>query len=546
MSANGFFGPGEQSLVDMIQMWGLNRTTGILSINSGREKGEVHFEGGRAIWAKVGPYLLDEDAIYHILSLEEGKFSFVNTTQIHRSGNWSVSYQQIIMEGMRRLDHINDDKRALEKKFGFIPYIIRKEDKPHTSDAEKVFLALVDGKSNLGKVFNHCGLGLHKGIEIFNKLIDENIIVLRRVRVLVVDDQPAWRKVISNMLLKEPYFEIVGTAEDGLDALKKLPQLKPDVMTLDLEMPNLDGIKMLYWMMSGGYDLLLQSQFNITINEIYRCPVVVISSIATKMAAQTLEALMGGACGYVTKPSQVVDEDLKKQQLRIAKTVLIASQVDLMKSRRIKPKEIVRDKSFFKEDSKKLVCAGASLVGGLTSLMQFIPNLPPTIDASFFIVIDDLDELEHVRSFAEFLDDHSEVKVVTAEKNTLLKRGVVYLSPGSQNVVFGVTNTKRVAFKVNKRSESEKFPPIDTMLINALRCKNLDKRSGVVLAGDGIDGKVGFLEMVKFGETVYAQDSYSSLNPVKPENVANTGIARIVPLEEMVTHISSEMGTVQA
>ncbi len=542
MSAEGFFGPGEQSLVDMIQMWGLNKISGILTIKSGREAGEIHFDGGRAVWAAVGPHLQNEDAIYHVLALDSGKFRFVNTVNVQSDPSWSASYQEIIMEGMRRLDHVNDDKRALEEKFGFIPHIINKDFGSSASDADRVFLGLIDGKSNLEKVFNHCGLGLHKGIEVFNRLLSENIIALRKVRVLVVDDQSVWRRVISNMLGKESYFEVVGTAEDGVEALKKLAELRPDVMTLDLEMPNLDGIKTLYWMMSGGYDILLQSQFNIEIEETYRCPVVVISAVATKMADETLEALMGGACGYITKPSQIINENLDSQQHRIAKTVLMASQVDLIKSRRIKPKEIVKDKSFFRESTKKLVSIGASVMGGLTSLMQLIPNLPPLIDAAFIVVVDDLDSMAHARSFAEFLDSHSEVKVMTAERNTILKRGVVYLSPGNQNVVFGVVDTKQVGFRVFQRSEQEELQPIDAMLLNAMHCKGLHKRWGVVLAGDGTDGKVGFLEMVKFGETVFAQDSYSSLNPIKPENVTNTGISRVVPLGEMVKQISDEVG----
>jgi len=545
MSAEGFFGPGEQSLVDMIQMWGLNKISGILTIKSGREEGDVHFKSGRAVWAEVGPHLSNEDAIYHLLALEAGKFRFVNTSKVRSDDSWSASYQEIIMEGMRRLDHLNDNKRALEEKLGLIPHIIQNDYSSGASSVDRVFLSLVDGKSNLEKVISHCGLGLHRGIEVFNRLFSENVIALRKVRVLVVDDQSAWRKVISNMLTKEPCFEVIGTAEDGLDALKKLAELKPDVMTLDLEMPNLDGIKTLYWMMSGGYDILLQSQFNIQIDETYRCPAVVISAVATKMAPETLEALMGGACGYITKPSQILSEKLDAQQHKVAKTVLMASQVDLVKARRIRPKEIIRDKSFVRESTEKLVCLGASVVGGLTSLMQLIPRLPGRIDAAFLVVIDDLDSLEHARSFAEFLDSHSEVKVLTAERNTILKRGVVYLCPGTQNVVFGVTNTKKVGFKVSQRTGEESLQPIDAMIMSATHCRGIHRRWGVVLAGDGSDGKIGFLEMVKFGETVFAQDAYSSLNPIKPENVTNTGITRVVPLGEMVKHICDEVGSVE-
>ena len=547
MSAEGFFGPGEQSLVDMIQMWGLNKTTGILSIFCGKETGEVHFNEGRAVWAKIGPYLSNEDAIYHILSLEEGKFRFVNTTSINKKGSWSASYQEIIMEGMRRLDHINEDIKKLKEKFGFIPHVAKDTSALDANEEEKIFLGLVDGKRNLEKVFNHCGLGLQKGFEVFDKLTSSGVIALRKVRVLVVDDQAMWCKVISNMLLKEPYFEIVGTAEDGIDALQKLSELKPDVMTLDLEMPRLNGIKTLYWMMSGGYDIILKSQFNTEIEDTYRCPVVVISAVATKMAPETLEALMGGASGYITKPSQVVTETLDEQQRRISKTVLMASQVDLVKSRRIKPKDIVKEESQFNDDARKMVCIGTSMVGGLTSLMQFIPHLSSKVDASFFVVIDDLSELSHARSFAEFLDRHSEVRVTVAERNTILKRGTVYISPGSQKATFGVTNTNQIGFKVTPYGEGspgETRKPTDDMIFSAVRCNGLDKRCGAVLAGDGTDGKIGFLEMVKFGEMVFAQDSYSSLNPIKPENVSNTGIARIVPLTDMVKHVQDEMGRI--
>jgi two-component system chemotaxis response regulator CheB len=543
MSAEGYFGPGEQSLVDMIQMWGINKTTGILSVINGVSEGEVHFCDGKSVGAKFGDFLADEEAIYHMLSLEEGKFRFVNTRNINKSGGWSASYHDIIMEGMRRLDHLNSDKREVEDKLGLIPFIVQDISKMDLSEHERVFLGLMDNKRNLDKVFNSSGLGLQKGLEIFRKMLSDEVFKLRKVRVLVVDDQDMWRKVISKMLLKEPFFEIAGVAEDGLDALKKLSDLKPDVMTLDLEMPRLDGIKTLYWMMSGGYDILLKSHFNIKVEDTYRCPVVVISAIASKMAPETLEALMGGASGYITKPSQVGTDSLEKQQQRIAKTVLMASQVDLAKARRIKPKDRAGKSTLPEEETRKLVCVASSTVGGLTSLMQFIPALPKTLDAAVFVVVDDFDSVGHAASFAEFLDRHSDLGVFPAAQNTIIKKGAVYIMSGTQRVVFGQTRTKKTGFKVESLNGQKKgFRVIDDMLLSAARCRGLYKRTGVVLAGDGVDGKLGFLEMVKFGEKVFTQDSYSSLNPVKPENVASTGISRTVPLAGMAKRVVEDIG----
>ena len=546
MSVEGFFGANKQNLMDMIQMWGLAKTTGILNIASGKETGEIHFKDGRVVWAKAGQYLSNEDAIYHLLALEEGKFRFVNTSEINKNASLNASYHEVILEGMRRVDHFKNESRGLNEKFGFIPYIVKGAGSDTLSYEEKVFLGLVDGRRNLEKVFNNCGLGVHKSFEVYNKLLSGDIIKLRQVRVLVVDDQGVWRRIISGMVVKEPYFEVVGTAEDGVDALKKLSELRPDVMTLDLEMPRLDGIRTLYWMMSGGYDILLKS-YQMDIEDTYRCPVVVISAIAKRMAPETLEALMGGASGYITKPSQVVPESLEEQQQHIAKTVLMSSQVDLVKARRIKAFHVKKKESVGKEASRKLVCVASSMVGGLTSLIQMIPRIPGEIDASVFVVIDDLSSIEHARSFAEFLDRHSQVNVLAADKNYILRKGSVYIASGSQAVQFGMTQTGQTAFKVTQRNDKEDSRhqrPIDAMLLSSIRCRGFDKRVGVVLAGDGADGNIGFHEMVRHGEKVFAQDSYSSLNPVKPEIVSNTGIARITPLGEMVKFIMDEVGKV--
>ena len=103
MSAEGFFGPNEQSLVDMIQMWGLAKTTGILTVKSGAEDGEVHFRGGNIVSGKAGAYLANEDAIYHLLAIEEGKFKFVNTDSVVANGALNLTYDSLMMEAMRRL-----------------------------------------------------------------------------------------------------------------------------------------------------------------------------------------------------------------------------------------------------------------------------------------------------------------------------------------------------------------------------------------------------------------------------------------------------------
>ena len=226
----------------------------------------------------------------------------------------------------------------------------------------------------------------------------------------------------------------------------------------------------------------------------------------------------------------------------------MASQVDLMKSRRIKTYEAKDKKDPPGENATKLVCVGASTVGGLTSLMQFVPQIPATLDAAVFVMIDDLNSIEHARSFAEFLDRHSDIKVKIADKPMLVNKGCVYVCCSGYSVRFGVTKVEeklRTACKVSQVVQSENgnsFKSLDEMLVSAAKCKGFEKRVGVVLAGDGLDGKVGYLNMAKTGDKIFAQDFYSSLNPVKPENVANTGVARIVPLGAMVKQIITEIG----
>jgi len=546
MSAEGFFGPGEQSLVDMFQMWGYSKATGILTVKSGNEDGEVHLDSGKVVWANFGPFLVNEDAVYYILSLEEGRFRFVNTINIKRAGIWSATCQEIMLEAMRRLDHLKNEQKSLDKKLALIPEIVKDVERRRSSDDERVFLGLIDGRRNLMKIFDSCGFGNQRCLEIFDKLQSEGVTTLRKIKVLVVDDQAVWRKVISFMLAKEPYFEVVGTASNGIDALKKLSEHKPDVMTLDLEMPKLDGIKALYWMMSGSYEILLKSYNINNMGEPYRCPVVVISAVATLMAPATLYALMGGASGYITKPSRNVSESLARQQKRIAKTVLLASQVDMTKIRRVRDRYIIKSDNHSGECSKKVICVGTSMVGGLTSLMHLLPSLPQDLDASVFIVIDDLESEEHSKSFADFLDKRCEVSVRPADRSAVMKKGTVYISAGSNLVSFGQLRTGQTAFKIRRNGRESRgrrdTKPIDTLLISAIRCRGFDKRIGVVLAGDGTDGKVGSIEMARFGEKVFAQDSYSSLNPAKPDRIAGTGVARVVPLKEMAKKIIDEVG----
>jgi two-component system chemotaxis response regulator CheB len=182
------------------------------------------------------------------------------------------------------------------------------------------------------------------------------------MRVLVVDDSAFMRKVISDILATDPQLNVVGTAYDGVDALNRIPQLHPDVITLDVTMPKMDGLTALRQIMDK-----------------YPTPVIMLSSLAHDGADITLKALEYGAIDYVLKPSGQISLDLVKVQAELISKVKIAACAKLLKH-----KTAATPKNYNLTKSKKVILIGAS-TGGPSAIENILLALPPAIPPTLIV-----------------------------------------------------------------------------------------------------------------------------------------------------------------
>ena len=335
--------------------------------------------------------------------------------------------------------------------------------------------------------------------------------------VLVVDDSAFMRKLVSEMIDASGEFRVVGTARNGIDALKKVHALDPDIVTLDVEMPELDGIGALGYIMSESPR-----------------PVVILSGAATGAADDvTIRALELGAVEFVRKPSGPISLDLPAVRDQLLDALRAAAQVNL---RSVDPlarptiggpaTRVPRSEAWANR-----AIAIASSTGGPRALAEVIPHLPGDLDAAVLVV-------QHMpagftRSLAERLDAQSRLAVREARHGERLVRGRVYVAPGGYHM--------RVAAEQGGPTIAlDDSPPIWGVrpaadpLFRSLAEHFREGAVGVVLTGMGRDGAVGLRAIHDAGGLGIAQDRETSIIFGMPHAAATGGGAsRILPLAEI-------------
>lgn len=330
------------------------------------------------------------------------------------------------------------------------------------------------------------------------------------IKVLIVDDSALIRRVLKDALEQNPEIKVIGTAENGKDALEKLKVLDPDVITLDVEMPFMNGLETLK-----------------NIMRLKPIPVIMVSALTTKEAEVTVEALMNGAVDFVAKPKDLLgdfDSFIKDLQLKVVNAVRT-------KSKYLKPVESQnRGVKAPGRGSRKLVIIGSS-TGGPQTLHQIMSRLNPLQDTSIIIV-------QHMppgftRSLAERLDSVSKFIVKEAEEGESLKSGVAYVAPGGYHlIVNGSTLTLTEdppIFGVR--------PSVDVAMLSAVKSfKN--NIVGVILTGMGVDGARGMEEIKRNGGKTIAQDEKSCVVFGMPKAAIERGVVdSIVDLDQIPAEI---------
>jgi len=346
---------------------------------------------------------------------------------------------------------------------------------------------------------------------------------MKNIRVLVVDDSALMRKMIPMILGRDPSIEVVGTAMDGVFALKKIGELKPDVITLDMDMPRMDGIETLKHVIRR-----------------YGTPTIVVSSLARREALLTIKALELGAFDFVTKPQSAISVNIEDISSELIEKVRAAAENPLarLKMKKIEP-DAVADRS--SQSGGETRCADRVLAigvstGGPNALSYLIPGIPADFPASIVIV-------QHMpegftEMLAQRLDSISAIEVKEAGQGDLLLPGRALIAPGGRHL-----RIKRMPFGAmcvlqNSPPVHGHRPSADVLLESVAKSFG-PAATGLIMTGMGEDGAEGIGAIKAMGGSTFAQDEESSIVYGMPKEAVRRGyVDRVLSLEEMLHGIT--------
>ena len=350
----------------------------------------------------------------------------------------------------------------------------------------------------------------------------------RRIRVLVVDDSALMRKLISNLLAKDPELEVIATAIDGCFALTKVEQLKPDVVTLDVDMPRMDGLTALAEMVSK-----------------HGTPVVMLSSLTTRGAALTMQALEKGAVDFVCKPSGTARLPEMAEEL-VSKIKAAARTNVLALSRPEAPEAPVRKKSSIARQGRgmgRIIAIGASS-GGPHALRHLLPRIPGDIDAGI-VIVQHMPE-SFTAMLAHWLNEICELEVKEAEPGDLALPGKVLIAPGSLHMKVRRTPAGCEVLLQGGALVNGHKPSVD-VLFRSVAEEYGALATGIIMTGMGSDGAQGLGDIRSAGGNTLAQDKESCAVYGMPRVAVERGYAnKIVPLTEMASYLSFKLGRLAA
>jgi two-component system, chemotaxis family, protein-glutamate methylesterase/glutaminase len=353
------------------------------------------------------------------------------------------------------------------------------------------------------------------------------------IRVMVVDDSVVVRKIVTDVLSADPDIEVVGTAVNGRIAVGKLEQLKPDLVTMDIEMPEMNGIEAV-------------RAIRATRN---RVPIVMFSTLTERGASATLDALSAGANEYVTKPANVgsVGQSMEsvREQLIPKIKALTGRPVSMGPARAatpVPPPPPVAPRTG--PGKKPAVLVIGSSTGGPEALAKVLPQLPASLPVPVLLV-------QHMppvftRQFAQRLDRLCPLRVVEASDGTPLAPGTVHLAPGDHHLVVRATGSlgaRQGLYTGLTQGPPENFcrPAVDPLFRSAVAAFD-GAVLAVVLTGMGSDGRNGAGEIRAAGGTVLVQDQSTSVVWGMPGAISQAGYAdEMLPLDRIPEAINRHL-----
>ena len=323
-----------------------------------------------------------------------------------------------------------------------------------------------------------------------------------RSRLLIVDDSRFMRQAIRKLFAADETIEIVGEAANGAEALEAAERLDPHVVTLDINMPVMDGLTALK-------HLMIRSPR----------PTVMLSTLTKEGAGITFDALRYGALDFVTKPSNLPDEDLEGQRRAICHKVRLAAAVKVSALQYIRAAK--RDKEISRLPPRRVVLFGAA-EGGYSALLRILPQLRADQDSTTAYLITLYAEPEHVQAFAHYLDRYSAVRVEYAQDGQRVESGICYISSGDEYVTFVPGEGDSLQLHVTPAPFPWRRGSINRLLFSAAEI--LGTRSvAVLLTGSGDDGAEGLMEVSYSGGITLVQDPRTCFDKEMVEHALQLG-----------------------
>lgn len=346
----------------------------------------------------------------------------------------------------------------------------------------------------------------------------------RKIRVLVVDDSAVVRQTISEILASDPGIEIMATATDPYIAAEKMLREVPDVITLDVEMPRMDGLTFLQKIMSQ-----------------HPIPVVICSALAENGSETVLRALEYGAVEIIQKPRVGTKQFLEESRVHICDSVRAASMSKLKRTaarmHHVTPKlsadaviPLSRPRSeAMARTTDKVVAVGAS-TGGTEALRVLLEAMP--LDAPGIVIVQHMPE-NFTRAFAQRLDGVCGISVKEAENNDTVLQGRALIAPGNHHMLLKRSGARYYVEIKEGPLVNRHRPSVDVLFRSAARYAGKNS-IGVIMTGMGDDGAKGMLEMKEAGAFTIAQDEESSVVFGMPKKAIElNAVDRIASLEEI-------------
>lgn len=342
---------------------------------------------------------------------------------------------------------------------------------------------------------------------------------MSKIRVLVVDDSAVVRKVFTEELSREKDIEVVGTAPDPYVARDKILELKPDVVTLDVEMPRMDGITFLRKLM-----------------KYFPLPVIIVSSLTKAGGSLALEAMDTGAVEVICKPGEAYSVGDMSTQL--AEKIRAAAHVNMVQrvkaiAERVGGQAVSRPKLSLTKTTNKIIAIGAS-TGGTEALKDVLTQFPANSPG---IMIVQHMPANFTTSFAERLDSLCQITVKEAKDGDSVTPGTALLAPGNYHMVMRRSGAR---YYVNIKSGPlvcYQRPAVD-VLFNSVAVYGGANGIGVILTGMGKDGAQGMLKMKEAGAQTIAQDEKSCVVFGMPKEAIDIGaVDKVVPLNDVASQV---------